>query len=90
MGIFGAIGDLLGSFGSDSKESSAPKYYIDLVDPYGNIIETGDEVFDDEYEAEAYASESNSAFAQGAEDLGLSGRDYMDPDCYTYVVREEW
>ncbi len=64
------------------------KYYIDLVDSEGNVIDTEDEVFDNESDAEDYADECNNAFAEGAETLE-DDDDYMDPDEYEYVVREE-
>ncbi len=64
------------------------KYYIDLVDSEGNVIDTDDEVFDNEADAEDYADECNNAFAEGAEILE-DDDDYMDPDEYEYVVREE-
>lgn len=64
------------------------KYYIDLVDSEGNVIDTDDEVFDNEADAEDYADECNNAFAEGAEILE-GDDDYMDPDEYEYVVREE-
>lgn len=64
------------------------KYYIDLVDSEGNAIDTDDEVFDNEADAEDYADECNTAFAEGAEILE-DDDDYMDPDEYEYVVREE-
>ena len=65
------------------------KYYIDLIDSEGNVIDTDDEVFDNEADAEDYADECNNAFAEGAEILE-DDDDYMDPDEYEYVVREEW
>ena len=64
------------------------KYYIDLVDSEGNVIDTDDEVFDNEADAEDYADECNNAFAEGAEILEEDD-DYMDPEEYEYVVREE-
>ncbi|MBE6772034.1 MAG: hypothetical protein E7547_07825 [Ruminococcaceae bacterium] len=64
------------------------KYYIDLIDSEGNVIDTDDEVFDNEADAEDYADECNNAFAEGAEILE-DDDDYMDPDEYEYVVREE-
>lgn len=64
------------------------KYYIDLVDSEGNVIDTDDEVFDNEADAEDYADECNNAFAEGAEILE-NDDDYMNPDEYEYVVREE-
>ena len=64
------------------------QYNIDLVDSKGNVIDTEDEVFDNESDAEDYADECNNAFAEGAEILE-DDNDYMDPDEYEYVVREE-
>lgn len=64
------------------------KYYIDLVDFKGNVIDTDDEVFDNEADAEDYADEYNNAFAEGAEILE-NDDDYMNPEEYEYVVREE-
>ena len=64
------------------------KYYIDLVDYEGNVIDTDDEVFDNEADAEDYAAECNNAFAEGAEILEEDD-DYMDLEEYEYVVREE-
>ncbi|MBQ3006361.1 MAG: hypothetical protein IJD78_02245 [Clostridia bacterium] len=64
------------------------KFYIDLVDSEGNVIDTDDEVFDNEADAEDYADECNNAFAEGAEILE-NDDDYMNPDEYEYVVREE-
>ena len=64
------------------------KFFIDLIDSLGNVIDTDDEVFDNESDAEDYADECNNAFAIGAEDS--EGKDdYMDPNEYEYVVREE-
>lgn len=65
------------------------KYYVDLVDKDGNVIDTEDEVFTNEQDAEDYACECGGAFAEGAEVLELCGRSFMDPDDYEYVVREE-
>lgn len=65
------------------------EFFVDLVDTFGNVVDTEDEVFDSREDAESYACECDAAFAQGAEDLELCGRDYMDPDDYEYVVREE-
>lgn len=64
------------------------KFFIDLIDSLGNIIDTDDEVFTNESDAEEYAMECNNAFATGAEDLE-GNDDYMDPDEYEYVVRKE-
>ena len=45
-------------------------------------------MFDNEADAEDYAAECNNAFAEGAEILEEDD-DYMDPEEYEYVVREE-
>ena len=63
------------------------KYYVDLVDSFGNILDTEDEVFDDLNEAEDYVIQCNNDFAEGAECLE-DDDDYMDPDEYRYVVRK--
>ena len=63
------------------------KFFIDLIDSLGNVIDTDDEVFDNQTDAEDYAGECNNAFATGAEILEGSD-DYMDPDEYEHVVRK--
>lgn len=64
------------------------KFYVDLVDSWGNVQHTEDEVFTNEADAEYFAMECNNAFAIGGEDCEDKD-DYMDPDEYEYVVREE-
>ena len=65
------------------------KYYVDLVDGDGNIEETEDEVIDNREDAQDYALECGSNFAEGADVLEMCGRSCMDPDEYSYEVREE-
>ena len=65
------------------------RYYIDLVDIYGNIIETEEEVFDNREDAEYYAMECDANFAEGAEILELANRPHLDPEYYHHEVREE-
>ena len=65
------------------------KYYVDLVDESGNIVDTEDEVFDNREDAEDYALECGSNFAEGADVLDMCGRSDLDPDEYSYEVREE-
>ena len=66
-----------------------PKYRINMVDAdSGDVLETMDKIFDNEEEAEDYACECGGAFAEGAEVLSMSGRDYADPDEIDFVVEE--
>ena len=65
------------------------RFFVDLIDSLGNIIDTEDEVFDNEEDAENYACECGEAFAEGAEVLEMCGRTFMDSDEYEYVVRED-
>ncbi|MBQ4095316.1 MAG: hypothetical protein IJC65_02700 [Oscillospiraceae bacterium] len=65
------------------------KYIVNMVDAYTReVLETEDEVFDTEEEAEEYACECGGAFATGAEVLMLSGRDYIPPEDVEFVVEE--
>ena len=65
------------------------KFRVNMVDANsGDIIETLDEIFDSEYEAEDYACDCAGGYAQGAEDLSLMGRDYDDPSNVRFEVEE--
>ena len=65
------------------------KFRVIMVDDLsGEVLETDDNVFDDEQEAEDYACECGGAYAQGAEDLSLMGRDYDDPGNVRFEVEE--
>ena len=65
------------------------KFRVNMVDAdSGAILETMDEIFDNEDAAEEYACECGGAFAEGAEVLSMSGRDYTDPDDVDFVVEE--
>lgn len=66
-----------------------PKYIVCLVDAYTReIIETEDEVFDNEGDAEAYSLECGSAFSEGAEVLAMAGREFIPREDVDYVVIE--
>ena len=54
----------------------------------GDILETMDEIFDNEEDAEEYACDCGGAFAEGAQVLSMSRRDYTDPDDVEFVVEE--
>lgn len=66
------------------------KYIVKMISAYtGETIEVfDDEVFDNEYDAEAYACECGGAYSQGAECLSLMGRDYDDRKNVEFVVEE--
>lgn len=66
-----------------------PKFIVNMIDAYtGEVLETEDEVFDTEEEAEEYACECGGAFSTGAEVLMLSGRDYTPREDVDFVVEE--
>ena len=65
------------------------KFRVNMVDANsGEILETMDEIFDNEEDAEEYACDCGGAFAEGAQVLSMSGRDYTDPDDVEFVVEE--
>ena len=65
------------------------KYRVIMVDAYsGEVLETLDEIFYNESDAEDYACNCGGAYAQGAETLSLMGRDYDDPDDVRFEVEE--
>lgn len=65
------------------------KFRVNMVDAdSGDILETMDEIFDNEEDAEEYACDCGGAFAEGAQVLSMSGRDYTDPDDVEFVVEE--
>ena len=66
-----------------------PKYVVQMVNAYsGEVIETLDEVFDSEYEADNYACECGGAFSEGADVLSMSGEEYTSRDDVDFVVEE--
>lgn len=65
------------------------KFIVNIVDSITrNVLETLDQEFSNEREAEEYACDCSGAFAKGAEELSLAGRDYVDPDDVDFVVEE--
>ncbi len=65
------------------------KFVVQMRDVYtGEVLDTEDEVFDNEQDAEDYACECGGAFAVGAETLSLAGRDYIPPEDVEFVVEE--
>lgn len=65
------------------------KYIVQMVDAYTReVIDTEDEVFDTEEEAEDYACECGGDFTEGAEVLSMSGRPYTPREDVDFVVEE--
>ena len=65
------------------------KFRVNMVDAHsGDVIETLDEVFDNENDAQEYAGDCGGAYAVGAETLSLMGRDYDDPSNVDFEVEE--
>lgn len=66
-----------------------PKFIVQMVDAYTReVLNTEDEVFDNEQDAEDYACECGGAFAEGAEVLSLASRDYTPREDVDFVVEE--
>ena len=66
-----------------------PKYVVQMVNAYtGEVIETLDEIFDNERHAEEYACECGGAFSEGADVLSMSGEEYTPRDAVEFVVEE--
>lgn len=65
------------------------KFIVQMVNAYTReVLDTEDEIFDNEQDAEAYARECGGAFAEGAEVLDLAGRAYTPPEDVDFVVEE--
>lgn len=65
------------------------KFIVQMVDAYTReVLNTEDEVFDNEQDAEDYACECGGAFAEGAEVLSLAGRNYTPREDVDFVVEE--
>ena len=65
------------------------KFVVQMVDAYTReVLNTEDEVFDNEQDAEEYACECGGNFAEGAEVLSMSGRDYIPREDVDFVVDE--
>ena len=65
------------------------KFRVNMVDAdSGNVLETLDEIFTNEQDAEEYACDCSGAFAVGADELSLRGESYIDPRDVDFVVEE--
>lgn len=65
------------------------KFIVQMVDAYTReVLETEEQVFDNERDADDYACECGGNFAEGAEVLSMSGRDYIPADAVEFVVEE--
>lgn len=65
------------------------KFIVQMIDAYTReVLETDDEIFDNEQDAEMYACDCGGAFATGAEILQLRGEDYIPPEDVEFVVEE--
>ena len=65
------------------------KFVVQMIDAYTReVLDTEDEVFDNEQDAEEYACECGGNFAEGAEVLSLAGRDYNSREEVDFVVEE--
>lgn len=65
------------------------KFIVQMVDAFTReVLETEDEVFDSEQDAEDYARECGGAFAEGEEVLSLAGRDFTPSEEVDFVVEE--
>jgi len=66
-----------------------PKFIVQMIDAYTReILDTEDEVFDNEEDAEEHACECGGNFAEGAEVLKWAGREYTPPEDVEFVVEE--
>ena len=65
------------------------KFIVQMIDTNTRVVlETEDEVFDNERDAEDYACECGGAFAEGATVLSLAGRSYTPREEVEFVVEE--
>ena len=63
------------------------KFIVQMIDAYTReVLNTEDEIFDNEQDAEDYACECGGAFAEGAEALSLAGRDYTPSEDVEFIV----
>lgn len=63
------------------------KFIVQMVDAYTReVLNTEDEVFDNERDAEDYARECGGAFAEGADVLSLAGREFTPSEDVDFVV----
>lgn len=65
------------------------KFVVQMVDAYtGEVLNTEDEVFNTEEEAEEYACECGGYFAEGAQVLSMSGKSYIPREDVDFTVEE--
>ncbi len=63
------------------------KFIVQMIDAYTReVLNTEDEIFDNEQDAEDYACECGGAFAEGAKVLSLAGRDYTPSEDVEFIV----
>lgn len=63
------------------------KFIVQMIDAYTReVLNTEDEIFDNEQDTEDYACECGGAFAEGAEVLSLAGRDYTPSEDVEFIV----
>lgn len=63
------------------------KFIVQMIDAYTReVLNTEDEIFGNEQDAEDYACECGGAFAEGAEVLSLAGRDYTPSEDVEFIV----
>lgn len=66
-----------------------PKFRVNMVDAdSGDILETMDEIFDNEDDAEEYACDCGGAYSVGADELSMTGRDYTARNAVKFIVEE--
>lgn len=71
------------------KNRKNTKYIVQRIDRYtGEVLETEDEIFDNEEDAEFYAEECSAGFAQGEEDFEYANRAFEYTDDSEFVVTE--
>ena len=71
------------------KNRKNTKYIVQRIDRYtGEVLETEDEIFDNEEDAEFYAEECSAGFAQGEEDFEYANRAFEYADDSEFVVTE--
>ena len=65
------------------------KYKVVMVDAYTReVLETDDEIFDSEDEAQDFANEWGDAFSAGAECLSLAGEEYTRREDVDFEIVE--
>lgn len=65
------------------------KFVVNMVDALTReILDTEEEIFDSEEEAQEFACEWGGNFSQGAEDLSLRGESYIPREAVDFEVEE--